>query len=459
MKRKIAAALLAMAMLVSTSACSGGGSGSSSAAPESSAPAETSSAAEESTASEAGEESGAAGEAATDSTLTYDGEEVTITYWHTHSDQEAEVLTEQIIPEFEKQFPSIHVDAVVMPYDSVKQQMIQGVASGTGPDLMRMDIIWTTEFAELGALVAVDDLPGFAEMKDTLFEGPLSTNYYEGKYYGLPLNTNCLSGVWSKTLLEQLGLEEIPSTYDEMLELKDQLGEGQYLMSTEDVNTWSIAPLFYSLGGTYTNEDYTQASGYLNSEESVKALETLVQWYDDGTLGPATMAGKPDVANGAFNGEYLLTFQGPWFFTGNKEEDIAKVQSGLLPAGEAGSLSVVGGENLCLFSSGTKQEAAWVFARFLMGEFAQKAQALGGGHLVPTVKEYANSEEVMAVENMAVYVEQLENAVSRTPNPNWEKMSDQLNKMFQSCMRHEDEPKAALDKLAPEIDALLAETE
>ena len=79
--------------------------------------------------------------------------------------------------------------------------------------------------------------------------------------------------------------------------------------------------------------------------------------------------------------------------------------------------------------------------------------------LVPTVKEYANSEEVMAVENMAVYVEQLENAVSRTPHPNWEKMSDQLNKMFQSCMRHEDEPKAALDKLAPEIDALLAETE
>ena len=68
-----------------------------------------------------------------------------------------------------------------------------------------------------------------------------------GKYYGLPLNTNCLSGVWSKTLLEQLGLEEIPSTYDEMLELKDSW-RGQYLMSTEEVNTWSIAPLFYSLG-------------------------------------------------------------------------------------------------------------------------------------------------------------------------------------------------------------------
>ena len=172
-----------------------------------------------------------------------------------------------------------------MPYDGLKQQVIQGVSSGTAPDLMRMDIIWVTEFAKLGALVPVDDLPGFAEMKETLFEGPLSTNYYEGKYYGLPLNTNCLSGAWSKTMLDQLGLTEVPKTYDDMLALKDQLKEGQYLFATEDTNTWATAPLFYSLGGTYTNEDYTKASGYLNGEASVKALETIVQWYDEASSG------------------------------------------------------------------------------------------------------------------------------------------------------------------------------
>lgn len=386
------AALLAAAMLLSVAACSSGG--------ENSAGGE----AQESTGGAAGTTESTAGEGAADGDtgLTYDGEEVTITYWHTHGDAEEVVLKEQIVPEFEKQFPNIHVKLVRMPYDGLKQQVIQGVSSGTAPDLMRMDIIWVTEFAKLGALVPVDDLPGFAEMKETLFEGALSTNYYEGKYYGLPLNTNCLSGA-------------------------------------------------------YTNEDYTKASGYLNGEASVKALETIVQWYDEGILGPATMAGKPDVSNGVFRGEYLLTYQGPWFYTNNKEEDIAKVQAGLLPAGDAGSMTVVGGEDLCMFTSGKNQEAAWVFARFLMGEFAQKAQALGGGRLIPTVKEFANSEEVMAVENMDVYVEQLENAVSRTPHPAWEKMSDKIMKLFQSCLRHEVEPRAALDKLAPEIDALLAE--
>ena len=126
-------------------------------------------------------------------------------------------------------------------------------------------------------------------------------------------------------MLDQLGLTEVPKTYDDMLALKDQLKEGQYLFATEDTNTWATAPLFYSLGGTYTNEDYTKASGYLNGEASVKALETIVQWYDEGILGPATMAGKPDVSNGVFRGEYLLTYQGPWFYTNNKEEDLSLI--------------------------------------------------------------------------------------------------------------------------------------
>ena len=68
-----------------------------------------------------------------DSGLTYDGDEVTITYWHTHGDSEEVVLKEQIVPEFEKQFPKIHVKLVRMPYDGLKQQVIQGVSSGTAP--------------------------------------------------------------------------------------------------------------------------------------------------------------------------------------------------------------------------------------------------------------------------------------------------------------------------------------
>lgn len=289
-----------------------------------------------------------------------------------------------------------------------------------------------------------------------LYEGPLSTNYYNGKYYGLPLNTNCLSGVYSKTMMEELNIDSIPTTYDEVVALKDKLGSDQYLIACEGANSWAMAPLFHSLGGVYTNEDYTKASGYVNSEDSVKALETIVEWYDEGIIGPCFTGGKPDAANGLYDGNYLFSYQGPWFFTNDDEENLAKVEVGLLPAGKAGSLTVNGGEDLVMFESSDKKEASWVFAMFLMSEFSQTAQAVGGGHLIPTVKTIAESEEVQAVPNMSTYIEQLEGAVSRTPSPAWEKISDKLSVAFQSAVLHEDTAQSALDKIAPELDALLA---
>ena len=389
--------------------------------------------------------------------IAYNGDEVTITYWHTHSDAEEEVLTDQIIPAFEEKYPKIHVEAVRMPYDGLMQQIITSISSSTGPDLMRMDIIWVPELAKMGALEAVDDLDGFAKLKDTLYEGPLQTNFYDGKYYGLPLNTNCLSGAWSKPLMEQLGIKELPKTYDEVLALKDKLKKGQYLIACEGPNPWSMAPLFSSLGGVYTNEDHTKASGYLDSEASIKAMETIVKWYDEGIIGPCMNGEKPDAANGLYDGQYLFSYQGPWFYSNDDESQIAKVQDGLLPAGEAGSLTVNGGEDLVIFKGSQKKEASWVFARFLMSDFAQKAQAVGGGHLVPTVKTVAESEEVKNTPHMETYLKQLEGAVPRTPTPVWEKMSDKLTVAFTSCLLHEDKPQSAFQKAAKEIDALLAE--
>lgn len=384
------------------------------------------------------------------------GEDVTITYWHTHSDAEEKVLVETVIPEFEKQNPHIKVDAVRMPYDGLKQQLITAVSSGTAPDVMRMDIIWTPEFAKMGALVPVDDLDGYAELAENLFEAPLSTNVYEGKHYGLPNSTNTIFGYYNKSMLEQLGLEELPTTYDEVLALKDQLNDDQYLIGCDGVNTWSIAPYFYSLGGTYTNEDYTQASGYINSEASVKAIETISQWYDTGVMSPALLGGKPDKANGLFQAKTLFVADGPWVPSSNKEEDVAKIESGMLPSGDAGSISVVGGENVVMFQSGKHNEEAWIFMKFLASEFAQKEMAIGGG-VVPPLKSAANSEEVQADPTMKACTAQLENAVARTPSPNWEKMADKIEKAFESIVRHQTTAQETLDKLAEELDALLVE--
>ncbi len=109
----------------------------------------------------------------------------TITFWDAYSTGGAEVqhLEKVVIPNFEKTHPGIVVKDVTIPYDSLHQKLIAGVAGGTLPDLVRSDIIWVPELANLGVLAPldqdaaeleagrVDGLPRAA--RDELLEGPL----------------------------------------------------------------------------------------------------------------------------------------------------------------------------------------------------------------------------------------------------------------------------------------------
>ena len=76
------------------------------------------------------------------------------------------------------------------PANQYLPRRVTAVAGGGLPDVMRMDIIWTPEFAALGALTEVDGMPGFDQIKTSVFAGPLATNAYKGKYYGVPLDTD-----------------------------------------------------------------------------------------------------------------------------------------------------------------------------------------------------------------------------------------------------------------------------
>src|SRR3970040_736204 len=87
--------------------------------------------------------------------LTYAQDEVvTLEFWHTYNETspENEMLVETLIPLFEETHPNIKVQSVSFPYDEFRQTMLTALAGGEGPDLARLDIIWSPEFAELGVI-------------------------------------------------------------------------------------------------------------------------------------------------------------------------------------------------------------------------------------------------------------------------------------------------------------------
>lgn len=381
-------------------------------------------------------------------------EPVTITMWHTYSDGETEVFENEVIPAFEASHPNIKVEATRMPYDGLKQQVIAGVSSATAPDVMRMDIIWVPEFAKLGALEKVSAFDGFDTIKANVFEGPMSTNYYDGDYYGLPLNTNTKIAIYNKALLAELGVE-VPKTMDELVAIAETLKDRDdtWGIGVGGAGTWGMLPYFWTMGGSVTDDNYTVASGYLNSPESVKALDTIAGWYRDGIVGPCIIGEQPDTWGGMGNGNYFMIEDGPWYYSIIGDDALNNTVNAVMPAGPGGSISVVGGEDMVMFKTSENKEAAWIFMQWMLSPEPQIMMAQMG--LVPTNMDAAKDEQVLDSPYIGTYIEQLKTAQPRTPSPKWESMSETIATAFELVIRGEQDAKTALDEAAAICDELL----
>ncbi|MEK3882936.1 extracellular solute-binding protein [Paenibacillus sp. PL2-23] len=437
--RRAALAVMALAMVLVMAACAGGNGGSGGG-------------------SSNGGNSGSGGSSG-------DGggsvQKVTIEYWHTYSDAEEAVLTDKIKPAFEKAYPSIELKLTRMPYEGLKQQVIAGVAGDAALDLMRMDIVWVPEFAAQNALMDVSKLDGFDELRASVFESPMATNFYNGGYYGVPVNTNTKVAIYNKATLQEAGLSEAPKTMEELEAAARTLkARGKFGIGVSGVHAWGIGPWFWSLGGSITNEDYTKVDGYLNSDASVKALQKLVDWTNEGLVLPAMLGGEPGTWDGIISGDYLMSDDGPWFYSIKLAEQEAtgfkpleQTVRAVMPAGDGGSRSVIGGENLVMFANSKHPEEAWVFAKWMLTEEPQKMMAETG--LIPTNTVAAKAMSSMNIPFIDTYVEQLETALPRTPIPQWGEVESIFNLAFEKAIRGEQEPKASLDEAVKQIEAIL----
>lgn len=336
-------------------------------------------------------------------------EPVTITFWHTYGDVETPVIDEVIIPMFEAANPDIKVEAVRQSGD-FNQMLVTALGTGVVPDVARVDITKTSAYAKLGGIVAMDEIEGFDALKDAVLEAPLSTNLWNGHYYGLPLNTNCKAAVVNLNVLKELGFDEPPATMEEFVAACKEKAPGQYKLNVSGLGDWDLYPYFWLFGGKLTDEGFTTASGYLDSAESVAAINTMLELHEDGVFTIRDVDGTPDAWDG-INSEYAMFFEGPWA-PFNEEAGIVPA---LIPTWNGKSASVVGGENIVIFSGSQKQDAAFRFVTFMLSEEVQLELLKVG--VIPTLKSCVDSEAVQADPKWSVYMKQLESAQSRIPTP------------------------------------------
>lgn len=375
-------------------------------------------------------------------------EPVTITFWHTYGDVETPVIDEVIIPMFEAANPDIKVEAVRQSGD-FNQMLVTALGTGVVPDVARVDITKTSAYAKLGGIEAMDEIEGFDALKDAVLEAPLSTNLWNGHYYGLPLNTNCKAAVVNLNVLKELGFDEPPATMEEFVAACKEKAPGQYKLNVSGLGDWDLYPYFWLFGGKLTDEGFTTASGYLDSAESVAAINTMLELHEDGVFTIRDVDGTPDAWDG-INSEYAMFFEGPWA-PFNEEAGIVPA---LIPTWNGKSASVVGGENIVIFSGSQKQDAAFRFVTFMLSEEVQLELLKVG--VIPTLKSCVDSEAVQADPKWSVYMKQLESAQSRIPTP----QASTVEQLWQDAMTEifieGADVQSTLTNYAAEIDIELA---
>lgn len=393
---------------------------------------------------------------AADDTGEQAAEPATVKYWHTMSDAETAQL-EKVVAAFEEANPHITIETTRYAYDDFKSALLTSIAGGEAPDTARLDIIWVPEFAEQGALLALDDkLDGFDEIAASVFPGPLSTNHWQGSHYGLPQNTNTQVLLWNRARFEEAGLTEPPGTLEEFAEVACQLSDPaaeSYGFAMGGTYFWAPAPIFYAMGGQVVDEGLTTADGYVNGEASVAAFQMLTDLYNDGCLSPSVLGGGVGTADGLATDVYGTIIDGPWMvdiYKGNHPD--FEVNFALVPAGPDGTTSsVVGGENVVVFAGTESEDAALKWTAHLMSEEAQATMAEVG--MIPTLASLAGDPSMP--DYFDVFMQQLETAQARVPHPKWSDMDTAINEAFQRMLRGDQSPQEALDQAAEQINQLL----
>jgi len=384
---------------------------------------------------------------------------VTITFWHGYNaDVETPLLEETLIPAFEASHPNINVEAVLVPYDQFRRKLLIALSGGTAPDLARIDIIWTPQLADQGALADLSvEMPDFATYSQEFLPGPLSTNLYNGKYYGLPLDTNTRVLAYNKDMFAAAGIANPPATMDEFLadcEKIKALGPDKYCFADGGTYAWAVNPWIWSFGGDVTDPGVTTADGYYNSPETVAAYTFLKEAIDKGYINPAMAGGGIDTWGGFGNDQIAMIIEGPWFpsmFEGqfpDKNYGLA-----LMPAGDGGSISVVGGEDIVLFEQSSRKQAALEFMKYMLSEDVQ-LQLVSTGQM-PVLRSAIDSDIIKNHPYFGIFLQQLETAKARTPHPNWSKIEEIMTNTGAAILLGQVDVQKGLDDAVLQIDPLL----
>jgi multiple sugar transport system substrate-binding protein len=296
----------------------------------------------------------------------------------------------------------ITVNVEVVDWSSLLAKLTSAIASNTGPDVAGGGNTWNGIYTDTGGIVSwtpemLDQIGG----KDQFLPAFVQTMGYPDKDpISIPIGGGTWQMVYNKKILADAGVTEIPKTWDEFIVAAQKTtdpskgiwGTALNVANVSDMTTWQWI-LIRQYGGDFFDASTGKASA--NLPQNVQAMKFFIDWINkDKIMSPKAAQYNASQAQEDFNNGKLafLFTQGRGALTMDQSEYGAAyvpMRSENPPPNEA-VMSHVAGENVILFESSNKRDAAIKWVKFLLEDENHVEKNILNGS-IPVTKTSATS--------------------------------------------------------------------
>lgn len=324
-----------------------------------------------------------------------DGDVVELSFWASaNPDRDDFKLTMDRVEQFNAEHDDIQLNVETTPHADYRTRLNTQAAGGQLPDIFQ---VWPG--AELQPLVDGNAVGSLNNIVDNwtgnglLNEDALADFTFDGEVYAIPSVQNPTSFVfYNVDMLEELGYDEFPQTYDEFKELIADLREEDTTpIALGNSASWVLQSVYIStIADRFTGNDFIpqvlDGERSFTDPEFVEALEVIEELVeieafneDLNTIDDNQMI------------EYFLQERSAMVIDGNwgaisiltNKPDEMNVGIAPFPLGDSGTISTVYGNSWSLNAdlSDEKREAAETFLKWMFNEDFYKG-LIGVGRVV-----------------------------------------------------------------------------
>ncbi|WNZ26062.1 sugar ABC transporter substrate-binding protein [Leptolyngbya sp. NK1-12] len=237
-----------------------------------------------------------------------------VEFWTMQLEAQFKDYFDQLIAQFEKENPGVKVRWVDVPWADMQSKILTAVSANTAPDVVNLNPDFAAQLAGRNAWLALDDRIGETD-KAQYLPNIWKASTLDDKSFGLPWYLSTSITIYNQELLQQAGISQPPTTYEELAQVakqvKDKTGKYAFFVTVVPEDSAEVLQSMVQMGVTLLDD---QGKAAFNTPEGKAAFQYWTDLYQQGLLPKEVLTQGHRRAIDLYQaGETALLTTGPQF--------------------------------------------------------------------------------------------------------------------------------------------------